>query len=174
MPLPDIYTDLTDLSDRLMLVLTIGLFGLIAYGDLRHLRIPNRLCVAVALLGVLRLVITGDPIAAFYTLGFAIAIFLVSLLLFQRGIMGGGDAKLLPATILLIGYQDLLPFFMVMSIGGALLAVAVLIWHSKLPLYLGPRIAITIAPTRPKAVPYGVAIAAAAILLLLYQSSIIG
>jgi prepilin peptidase CpaA len=165
--------DPIDIANRIILVLTIGLLGVIAYGDLRYLRIPNRLCAAVALLGVLRLVMAGDPSAAFYTLGLAVAIFLVMLLLFQRGIMGGGDVKLLAATILLIGYHDLFPFFIVMSLAGALLAVAVLIWHSNLPLYLGPRLAIAIAPTRPKAVPYGVAIAAAAIVFLLYQSSII-
>jgi prepilin peptidase CpaA len=172
--MPEIYLNPIDTAEKLVLLLTIALFGIIAYGDVRSLHIPNRFCAAVALLGVLRIVVHGDPSAAIYTLAIAVAIFLVTLLLFQRGIMGGGDVKLLVATTLLIGYHDLFQFFVVMSIGGALLAVVVLIWHSKLLLYLGPRLATAIAPTRPRAVPYGVAIAAAAIVVLLYQSSVIG
>jgi prepilin peptidase CpaA len=170
--MPDIYP--TDTLGRLILLSTIGLFGIIAYGDLRYLRIPDGFCAAVTLLGLLRLAVNGDLSAASYTLASAITIFLVTLLLFQRGIMGGGDVKLLVASIFLIGYHDVFLFLVVMSLSGALLAVAVVIWHSKLPFYLCPRLANAIAPTRPKAVPYGVAIALATTVVLLFQSSVIG
>jgi len=174
MAAPDIYIYPFDIIGRLILLTTIRVFVIIAYGDIKSLRISNRLCAAVALIGVARLAMNGNPDATYATVAAAIAIFLVMLLLFQRGIIGGGDAKLLVATVLLVGYHDLFPFFVVMSLGGALLAVAVVLWHSKLPLYLSPRLAVAVTPTRPKAVPYGVAIASAAIVILLCQSSIIG
>jgi prepilin peptidase CpaA len=157
-----------------ILLVTIGLFAVITYGDVISLRIPNPLCAAVAILGVLRLGFAGDFNAACWTITAALAIFLLMLFLFQRGVLGGGDTKLLVATVLLIGYQDLFPFFVVMAFGGALVAVAVMLLHSKLPLYLGPRLAVALTPTRAKAVPYGVAIASAAIVILLFQSSLIG
>jgi len=158
---PDIFLDTMGIVSKLILLPTIALFAVIAYGDIKSLRIPNWLCAAVAILGVLRLAMNGDSVAACATVAIAVAIFLVTLVLFHRGIMGGGDAKLLVATVLLVGYHDLLPFLAVMSIGGALLALVVLVRHA-------------FEPTRPKAVPYGVAISSAAVVILLFQSSLIG
>ena len=154
-------------------LLGTALFLYAAYGDIKSLRIPNKLAIAVAALGVLRLFMIGDLNFALYTVGTSAIVFIVTFLLFWRGILGGGDVKLLSATVLLVGYQDLLSFLLIMSICGALVSLAVLFVRNYLPLLVGPRFAV-LMPTARVVVPYGVAIAAAGSVTLLLQSSLIG
>jgi prepilin peptidase CpaA len=136
-------------------LLGFGLYLVAAYGDIRSLRIPNWLVALVALLGVFRLVLLADPIVATYTVGAALLVLLVGFVLFARGYVGGGDVKLLTATVLLIGYHDLFAFLVLTSICGAVLALLFLLRGRRL-------------------VPYGVAIAAAGTVTLFLQSSHIG
>ena len=156
-----------------IVLLGIALFIAAAYGDINSLRIPNNLAIAVAALGVLRLLVLGDLSAAPYTVGASAIVFLVTFLLFWRGLLGGGDVKLLSATVLLVGYHDLISFLFIMSICGGLVSLAILFIHNYLPLWLGPRLALLVPITKP-AVPYGVAIATAGTVTLLLQSSFIG
>ena len=70
--------------------------------------------------------------------------------LFSAGVIGGGDAKLAAAVALWIGLSlDLLRFFLVMSLAGGVLAAIALAWQAKTHRKL------------ERALPYGVAIAAA-------------
>lgn len=154
-----------------ILFLATTLFVVAAYSDIKALRIPNVLTAAVAALGILRLVVIGDPTAALYTIGTGVLIFLVAILPFSRGLVGGGDVKLLTATAMLIGYGDLFPFLLLMSLFGALVSLVVVLIHHFLPLCLGPRL-VMLLPTARLAVPYGVAIAAAGTATLLSQSSL--
>jgi len=88
--------------------------------------------------------------------------------LFRYRIVGGGDVKLLTATIPLIWYRDLFNFLSLMSIIGALLAVVVVLVHNYLPLVSGPRLAARL-PKGRLPVPYGVAISIAGVVTLLFQ-----
>jgi prepilin peptidase CpaA len=162
-----------DILETPILLLGIALFVAAAYGDIKFLRIPNKLAITVAVLGVFRLFAIGDPSAALYTVGASAVVFVATFLLFWRGIFGGGDVKLLSATVLLIGYHDLFPFLLIMGICGALVSLAVLFIHNYLPLWLGPRLAVLV-PKAQLDVPYGVAIAAAGTVTLLLQHSILG
>ena len=110
----------------LVLLLGIGIFAVVAYGDIRTRRIPNELVVAILALAAFRIALVGDPTAALYTLAAGVALFTATFLLFWRGLLGGGDVKLMTATGLLIGYHDLFQFLFVMSVSGALVALAVL------------------------------------------------
>ena len=154
----------------IVLILAIGLFSAVAYGDIRTRRIPNEFIVAILALAALRMALAGDPIRGVYTLGASAAIFVATFLLFWRGLLGGGDVKLIGATGLLIGYNQFFEFLFVTSIAGALIAVAVLA-HAK----LGPRRVAEPAvndqetPAR-LTVPYGVAIAAAGVISLFAQT----
>ena len=141
----------------------MALLVIAAYSDIRTFRIPNVLVLAIGALGVNRLVLLGDPISVIYAVIAVALVFLVGLLLFSRGIVGGGDVKLLAATILLIRYRDFYEFFVFMSVFGALLSVAAII-RTYVPIFAGSR-----GAARSAAVPYGVAIAAAGILTLLLQ-----
>jgi prepilin peptidase CpaA len=163
---------LEDILQTTIVLFGIALFAAAAYGDITALRIPNKLAIAVALLGVVRLIVTGDLNLTLYTVGTSVIVFIVTFVLFWRGILGGGDGKLLSATVLLIGYRDLFSFLLIMSICGALVSFVVLFIHRCLPLWLGPRLAVSV-PRARLAVPYGVAIASAGVVTLLLQPSFI-
>jgi prepilin peptidase CpaA len=154
----------------LVLILGVCIFAVVAYGDIRTRRIPNELVVAILTLAAFRIALAGDPSAALYTLAASVALFAATFLLFWRGLLGGGDVKLLVATGFLIGYHDLFQFLFVMSICGALVALAV-VAHNSLG---GAAAALEHQePPEPPArltVPYGVAISLAGIVTLLAQS----
>jgi len=101
-----------------VLVVGIGVFAFIAYSDVRTRRIPNALSLAIAILGLIRIILVHDLVAAEHTLAVAAAVFAVAFLLFSCGTVGGGDAKLVTAVALLIGYQELFGFLFLMSLGG--------------------------------------------------------
>jgi Flp pilus assembly protein protease CpaA len=107
-------------------VLAVAAFLAAAYGDIRSRRIPNKLALAIGVLGVSRMVLVGDPGAAAATLLAAAAMLAIGFGLFWRGIIGGGDAKLVSGATLLVGYGDLFSFLFLMSLCGGLLALAVL------------------------------------------------
>jgi prepilin peptidase CpaA len=163
----------------LVLILGICIFAVVAYGDIRTRRIPNELVVAILALAAFRIALARDPSAALYTLAASVALFAATFLLFWRGLLGGGDVKLLVATGFLIGYHDLFQFLFVMSICGALVALAV-VAHNRLG---GAAAAGALEhqeppePPEPPArltVPYGVAISVAGIVTLLAQSFPLG
>lgn len=147
-----------------ILLSAISLFGVAAYGDIKALQIPNILVAAIAVIGVIRLLQIGDLTTALYTVGMAVLLFVVSVLLFTRGLIGGGDVKLLAATILLLSYQDVFPFLVIMSLFGALVSISMLIIRHFTPSKSETRLMV----------PYGVAIAAAGTVTLVSQSSLLG
>ena len=159
----------------------IGILVIIAYGDARTRRIPNLLAAAIAMLGLVRMIIADDPIGAIHTIEASAAVFAVAFLLFWRGVLGGGDAKFLAAMVLMIDYDDLFGFLLLMSVCGGVLALAILA-RDKLSLqpWHHPRPATTPSATEalgsiggpPRStVPYGVAIAAAGVVTLILETS---
>lgn len=156
-----------------ILLLGAALFAIAAYGDVKTRRIPNALVAAVAALGFFRLMFTGDPSAALYTVAASGVVFIATFLLFWRGVLGGGDVKLMSAAALLVGYHDLIAFLFVMSICGALISLAVFATQKLAPWTAPPAQEPPQTPAR-LTVPYGVAIAAAGVFTLLLQSSLPG
>jgi prepilin peptidase CpaA len=153
----------------------ITLFAAAAYGDVKTLRIPNALVIAVAALGLLRLILIGDLSVALYTLGASVMVFIAVFLLFWRGFVGGGDAKLITAAALLVGYNSLFNFLLVMSLCGLLVSIAVLVIRRRSSVVVS--VVISDAQPLPKArlaVPYGAAIAGGGIVTLLFQTSFFG
>ncbi len=157
--------------ESVILLSGIALFVAAGYGDVKTLRIPNSLVIAVAALGLLRLILIGDLSVALSTLGASAIIFITTFLLFWRGFVGGGDAKLMTAAALLVGYHGLFNFLVLMSLCGALVSLAV--------LYMGWSSVVVTSDEQPLpkarlAVPYGAGIAGGAIVTLLFQSSLLG
>jgi prepilin peptidase CpaA len=171
MPLPTHSHLSEDILQNLITLASIALFIIAAYSDVKSFRIPNLLVAAVAWLGVTRLIVIGDWSLAFYTVGASVIILAIGFVLFWQGFVGGGDAKLLSASALLVGYHDLFSFLVLMGVCGALISLAALAIHSFLPLYAGPRLAVLLPKARLAApVPYGVAIATAGSVTLLFQT----
>jgi prepilin peptidase CpaA len=159
----------------LHLATTAGFAVLMAWAaveDCRRLVIPNGLIFALLLLWPIHL--SSMPVrfsTGLAAAGGGLAVFLVGALLHARGLVGGGDVKLLAAAALWAG-SDRLPALLLMTglCGGAL---------SLLLLSpLGRRIAAghRVGPGRKEAtepdrtvlvVPYGAAIAGAALFVTL-------
>ncbi len=160
-----------------VLIVAVGVLAIIAYGDVRTRRIPNALTLAIASLGLVRIMLAQDTVAASRTLAAAIVVFIVTFLLFWRGAIGGGDAKLVAAMTLLIGHQDFFSFLFLMSLFGGALALATLA-REKFSLRLGRLRRLTDMPPLAETarsvvvpgkstVPYGVAVAAAGVVMLI-------
>lgn len=127
-----------------------------AVGDVRRLTIPNWLCVAVALLS---LPYWGASAATFWPgfawqAAFALAVFVALAALFALGVMGGGDVKLLAALALWFPPRAYLELMMLIAVAGGILTLGLLIRHRRAR-----------AEGRPE-IPYGLAIAAGAAVLL--------
>jgi len=107
--------------------------------------------------------------AEHFVCGFTILV--VSICAFALNWMGGGDAKLLAAAALWIGFDHLLPFLFWTAMLGGLLALAILIYRSVLPpvWVLGQSWAKRLHDPK-EGIPYGVAIAGGG--LLVYPQTI--
>jgi prepilin peptidase CpaA len=156
-----------------ILIVAISILAAISYGDVRTRRIPNALSLAIASLGLLRIILAHDHVAAGNTLTAGTVVLAVAWLLFWGGVIGGGDAKLIAAMTLLVGYQDLLRFLVLMSIFGGALALAIIARNQlRARLHRSRGMPLTTEPIRCGAppmdatVPYGVAIAAAGAIML--------
>jgi prepilin peptidase CpaA len=106
--------------------------------------------------------------------GASFLVFIAAFLLFWRGFVGGGDAKLIAATALLVGYHNLFSFLVLMGLCGVLVTLAVLVtgfrgWRSQVGVGSSEPL-----PKARLAVPYGVAIAGGGTVTLLFQPSLLG
>jgi prepilin peptidase CpaA len=149
------------------LVPFVGLLLLAACWDAASLTIPNWLCGLLAALFLPAALIAGLEWSqiGFHVL-FGFGLLAVGFFLFQAGVFGGGDAKLLAAVAVWTGSSAFLPFVLMTAIGGGVLAAILLVARSRVPFVPG-------APSfvnrllEPKAgIPYGVAIMAGGLFAL--------
>jgi prepilin peptidase CpaA len=163
-----------------IVVLAMGAFIAAAYVDVRRRRIPNALSYMIGSLGLLRILLMGDPTTAGWTLAAAAGVLVIGFMFFWGGTFGGGDAKLLTGAVLLIGSRDLFAFLFLMSLFGGMLALALLIGDRLIPRLRRVR-QPAMAPDAPAVaarrdvwptVPYGVAISAASMIILVLQVSV--
>jgi len=132
--------------------------GLCLYFDVRFRRLPNWLNGLIFAAGLLNLFSTG--LTAELIGDRLLALTIVSLfgaLLFYRGWLGGGDIKLAIALSVWLGCDKLVSFFVILSLTGGLLAIAVL-GYNVIANYLNLKVITTL--------PYGLAIVAGATVLL--------
>jgi prepilin peptidase CpaA len=142
-----------------------GLMATSAIEDFRRLIIPNGLIVGLYVLWPLHVATapTLTLMAASLAALCAAGVFVVGALLFSRGLIGGGDVKLLAAATLWAGPASTPALLVVMGVLGGLLTL-VLLFSARL------RAAISWARTAAVSslpVPYGAAIAAAAVIVTL-------
>lgn len=141
--------------------------------DLRSRRIPNHAVLALAALALPWHLATGTPPG---TLGVTVLLaalaFALAVVLWRRGLVGGGDVKFLAATLLLARPGQVPEVLLVTALAGGLLAAVVLARrtlaahpfvllaasHPRLPAAVAR--ALTGCSEKSASVPYGVAIAA--------------
>lgn len=130
------------------------------------MRIPNWLTLLIAVTFFPMALLTGMPwgvIGVHVAVG--VAMFFVGFVCFALRVFGGGDAKLLAAAGLWMGWPDLIPFLVMTAFAGGALALCIFIWSminmnseikdGSISKYFG-----SIKPN----VPYGYAFAIGAIL----------
>jgi prepilin peptidase CpaA len=150
------------LLHSLILLGFLLLLGWAAIEDFAGLRIPNRITALIVILYLPYAATSPIPVNALTALSTAAIFFLLGMLLFKFGLMGGGDVKLMAAIGLWAGPELGLWFIAVTSIAGGALA---LVACTPLRFILG-HAQTAIAPASDGAaiakgiVPYGLAIAA--------------
>jgi prepilin peptidase CpaA len=138
-----------------------------AFEDCRRLVIPNALVLALLLLWPFFIVTSPDPRTAFSAILCAALCFLVGAVLFARGYVGGGDVKLLAVAALWAGARALPSLLILTALFGGALALFLL---TPLGMQLSALRRPAAGPSElpevaAKAIPYGLAIAAASLIV---------
>ena len=85
--------------------------------------------------------------------------------MFAIGLLGGGDAKLFAATSLWMGWGGIINYLIIFSICGGLLALCLILFRRiALPAGLAEMTWIATLHDKKQGVPYGIALAAGAML----------
>ena len=155
------------LTEAISLTLFPAMMAFAASSDLLTMTIANR--VSLALIGgfVVLAVLSGMSGTDMAThAGAAGAVLVVAFICFARGWIGGGDAKLAAATALWLGFSHLFDYLVYASLlGGALTLLIVQFRHMPLPQLLAGRDWAERLHRQGGGVPYGIALAAAALLV---------
>lgn len=153
-------------------VLVLAVLPLLLLGaacwDLASFTIPNFINVAVIAIFPIFALAAGLPLTAMGLhllagfLGLAIGF-----ALFALGYIGGGDAKLFAGVALWLGFADLMPYALLASVFGGFLTLILLVLRRwPLPDLLARQPWILKLHDARSGVPYGVALAAGAFMLL--------
>ena len=153
------------MTDVIRLLLFPALMAFAASSDLLTMTISNRLSLALAGGFFLLTIITGMGLT---TIGMHLAaaalVLTVSFGFFAMGWIGGGDAKLASATALWFGFDYLLVYLVYAALfGGALTLLLIEFRRLPLPPLLARHTWILRLHDAGGGVPYGIALAAAAL-----------
>jgi prepilin peptidase CpaA len=123
---------LTDLH-TIAVGVAIGLLALAAWRDVALRLIPDWISISVAVLGmVVRLQLSFLDFA--FSLVTAIFVFSLLLMAFSRGLLGGGDVKLISALVLWLSPPDCYVLVMAITAAGGVLALAHLLVRHCAPI----------------------------------------
>lgn len=153
------------LIDAIRLLLFPALMAFAASSDLFTMTISNRLSLLLASSFFLLALITGMN---FGIIGMHLAagalVLAVCFGFFAMGWIGGGDAKLAAATALWFGFEHLLDYMISASLLGGVLTLLLLQFRKlPLPVVLECQPWIQRLHAKGGGVPYGIALAAAAL-----------
>jgi prepilin peptidase CpaA len=154
-------------STLFIVMLFPALMAFAASSDLLTMTISNR--VALALVGgfFLLALLTGmSPGQVASHVGAGLVVLAIAFFFFTRGWIGGGDAKLAAATILWFGFDQTMTYLLYASVFGGLLTLVLLSFRQHpLPAALARQEWALRLHQIDAGVPYGIALAAAALLV---------
>ena len=138
-----------------------------ASSDLFTMRISNLLVLMLVVGFFIVALIVQMPVETILTnLGCAAVVLVVTFAFFAFGWIGGGDAKLAAATTLWLGLGLLLPYIVYYGLmGGALTLLLLAFRNMPLPASLQQVKWLDRLHDKKQGVPYGIALAAAAMLV---------
>jgi prepilin peptidase CpaA len=152
-------------ADLIRLTLFPAMMAFAASSDLLTMTISNRVSLILtggffilALAGGMTVTDIGTH------LGAACIVLVAAFGFFTQGWIGGGDAKLAAATALWLGFDHLLPYLVYASLFGGALTLALIQFRiAPLPQALARQGWIERLHRKDGGVPYGIALAAAAL-----------
>lgn len=149
----------------LALSVYVVVFAAAAAIDLVRYEIPNALSLALVAAFLPFASALPLAVAASHLLA-GLCMLVLTALCFAFGLMGGGDAKLLAAAALWMGWHDLAPFIFLTALAGACLGMVLLALRRLLPNARQAERWYSKALSPQEGLPYGVAISGAALALL--------
>src|SRR4026207_1950695 len=154
-------------GDAIRLFLFPALMAFAASSDLLTMTISNRLSIALAAGFFLLTLVTGMGLHAIgMHLAAAAVVLAVAFVFFSQGWIGGGDAKLAAATALWFGFDHLLDYLLYASpFCGAPTPAILRFRNLPLPRALSRQAWILRLHDSAGGVPYGIALAAAALVV---------
>lgn len=156
------------MSNFLPLFLAIlPIFAVIAaVHDLATMKIPNWVSGALIVAFFPAAFALGLPLSGVgVSVGLAIAALVVGMGMFAANWIGGGDAKLLTASMLWMGVSGALPFILYTALAGGGFCLLLMTARSHLPFFAQSGPGWVMRLMQPKGdIPYGVAIAIGALL----------
>ena len=164
---------LTVIAELMLVAVLPALLVGAAVWDLASFTIPNVLPAAMGLLFVVFVAVvflSGNEVT-FATIGLHGASGLIALVagmvMFALGWVGGGDAKLYAVASLWLGWNMLLEYTLIASLLGGALTIALLaLRRVPLPAMLHGQTWLLRLADRQSGVPYGIALAVAALAML--------
>jgi prepilin peptidase CpaA len=159
--------DDTMLIEAISLTLFPATMAFAASSDLFTMTIANRVSIILIAGFMLLAVMTGMSAADMLShAGAGAAVLVVAFTFFACGWIGGGDAKLAAATVLWLGFGHLFDYLVYASIlGGALTLLLIQFRAMPMPHVLTGREWAERLHRRDGGVPYGIALAAAALVI---------
>ena len=160
------------LIDAIRLLLFPAMMAFAASSDLLTMTISNRISLALTLgFFALALVMGLSATDVAWHVAAAVAVLAVTFTFFSLGWIGGGDAKLAAVTALWFGFDHLLNYALYASLFGGVLTMAIIRFRiAPLPATLAGQDWIERLHRSDAGVPYGIALAAAA--LVVYPDTI--
>jgi prepilin peptidase CpaA len=155
------------LSEAIRLTLFPAMMAFAASSDLFTMTIANRVSlILIAGFAVLAMLADMNGADMISHVGAAAAVLAVTFTCFACGWIGGGDAKLAAATALWLGFGHLIDYFVYASLfGGALTLLILQFRNYPLPKVLAGRQWAERLHRGDSGVPYGIALAAAALVV---------
>jgi len=150
-------------AETTILAILAGIVTWAAISDLTATRIPNLANAAILVLWVVWAFVVPDA-KPLYSLGIGIALFVAGAALFHFNMMGGGDVKFLAVLGLFAGPQHILFFLLYASAFGGLLCILAILEARQ--WFTVPGLTLVSVAHGKRTVPYGVAIAASAYIMI--------
>ena len=155
------------MTDTARLLLFPAMMAFAASSDLFTMTISNR--VSLILVGgffALAFWSGMSPNDVLSHVGAAFSVLAVTFVFFARGWIGGGDAKLAAATALWLGFDHLMEYLLYASIFGGILTLAMIRFRlMPLPDAIARQDWVKRLHKLDGGVPYGIALAAAALFI---------
>jgi prepilin peptidase CpaA len=161
-------------------VVTLGLLMIAAWWDVATRTIPDTIGLLLVATGAITRILNG-PEALAFSAGTALLLFVLLLVAYSRGFIGGGDVKIMTALAVGLSPFDCYRFVIATAIAGGFLGICYLLLsrrpagmrERKRASLLGRVVAIEFwRIRRHRSLPYGVAIAAGGAFVLLYTGNV--